>query len=94
VIDDPVHHGIIGEESDDLHHAAASRAEERVNLINLPDHLGPALGIETGMLPGEETFRPFGAEKLLVDQKPKNFPSKDLRQPRVVDPGDLNFALL
>jgi hypothetical protein len=44
VADDPINHGIIGEESDDLHRGAASRAEHRVNLINLPDHLGPALG--------------------------------------------------
>jgi len=44
VIDDPVHHGIVGEESNDLHRAPALRAEERVDLIHLTDHLCPALG--------------------------------------------------
>jgi len=44
VVNDPVHHGIVGEESDDLHDAAALRADHRVNLIDLPDHLGPAFG--------------------------------------------------
>jgi len=44
MIDDPVHHGIVGEESDDLHRGAALRADHRVNLIDLADHLGPALG--------------------------------------------------
>jgi hypothetical protein len=39
--------------------------------------------------PGEKAVRPFGTQKLLVDQKPKNLPSEDLSQPRVVDPGDL-----
>jgi hypothetical protein len=36
-----------------------------------------------------KAVRPLAAEELLVDQKPKNFPSKDLSQARVVDPGDL-----
>ena len=42
VVDDPVHHGEIREESDDLHRPTALRADERVNFINLPDHYGPA----------------------------------------------------
>jgi len=42
VIDDPVHHGIVGEEGDDFHHATALRAEERVNFVHLSDHLSPA----------------------------------------------------
>jgi len=46
VIDDTVDHGIVGEEGDDAHLAAALRAEHRVNLIDLPDHLGPAFGGE------------------------------------------------
>jgi hypothetical protein len=49
----------------------------------------PAVDIETRVPPGEKAFRPFGAQKLLVDQKSKNLPSEDLSQPRVVDPGDL-----
>jgi len=44
VVDDAVHHGIVGEESDDLHRAPALRTDQRVNLIDLTDHLGPALG--------------------------------------------------
>jgi len=43
VVDDAVHHGIVGEESDDLHDAAAVGAGHGVNLIDFTDHLGPAL---------------------------------------------------
>jgi len=49
----------------------------------------PAVDVETGVTSGEEAVRPFGTQKLLVDQKPKNLSSEDLSQPRVVDPGDL-----
>ena len=31
-----------------------------------------AVDVEAGMSPGEEALCPFGAQKLLVDQKPKN----------------------
>ena len=44
VIDDPVDHGIVGEESDGLHVTAASGAQHGVNFVHLTDHLGPALG--------------------------------------------------
>jgi len=44
VADDAIHHGIIGEESDDLRRAAAMRADHRINFIDFADHLGPALG--------------------------------------------------
>jgi hypothetical protein len=37
----------VGEEDDDLHRAAALRAGDRVDFIDLPDHLSPALGGET-----------------------------------------------
>lgn len=33
VFDDSIHHGIVSEEGDDAHRAAASRAGERVNFI-------------------------------------------------------------
>ena len=46
VMDDPVHYGVVREESDDLHRAAALRTDHRVDLIDLADHLGPALGRE------------------------------------------------
>jgi hypothetical protein len=42
VVDDSVHHGEIGQESDDLHLAAALRTEHRVDFINLAANLGPA----------------------------------------------------
>ena len=42
VVDDLVHNRIVGEESDDLHRAAASRAKERVDFVDLPDHGRPA----------------------------------------------------
>jgi len=35
VIDDPVHHGRVDKEDDDLHPAAALRTKERVNLVGL-----------------------------------------------------------
>ena len=41
-VDDPLSYGIIGDGGDDFHLAAAFGTEERVDLINLPDHLGPA----------------------------------------------------
>lgn len=46
VIDDSCDHGLVGEESDDLHRAPALRSDQRVNLIDLRDHLGPAIGGE------------------------------------------------
>jgi len=44
VIDDPVHHGIVCKEGDDLHHATALGTDERIDFINLADHLSPAPG--------------------------------------------------
>ena len=41
MVDDPVHHGIVGEESDDLHLAAALGAGQGIDLINLAANLGP-----------------------------------------------------
>jgi len=35
VVENPVYHSIVGEESDDLHDAAALRADHRINLIDL-----------------------------------------------------------
>jgi hypothetical protein len=48
-----------------------------------------AVDIEPGMSPGEKAFRPFGAQQLLVDKKPKNLAAENLSQPRVIDPGNL-----
>ena len=44
MVGDPIHHGIVCDESNDLHPAAAFRAEHRIDFINLADHLSPALG--------------------------------------------------
>ena len=44
MVDDSIHHLMVGEERDDLHGAAAVRTKHRVNLIDLTDHLSPALG--------------------------------------------------
>jgi len=44
VVDNPVYHSIVSEESDDLHDAAALRADHRINLIDFANHLGPAFG--------------------------------------------------
>jgi len=43
VVDDAVHHREVGEERDDLHAAAAPRADHGINFIDFPDHLSPAL---------------------------------------------------
>ena len=42
MLDDPVHHGIVGEEGDDAHLAPAQRAEQWVHLMDFSDHLSPA----------------------------------------------------
>lgn len=42
-VDDPLSYGIIGDGGDDLHLAAAFGTEERVDIINLPHHPGPAV---------------------------------------------------
>lgn len=44
MVDDSIHHLMVGEERDDLHGAAAVRPQHLVNLIDLTDHLSPALG--------------------------------------------------
>jgi hypothetical protein len=41
VADDPIHHGIVGEEGDNLHVAAGSRADQRVNFIGKTGVLYP-----------------------------------------------------
>ena len=48
VIDDPIHDGVLREEGDDLHPAAAPGTDHRVDLIDLADHLGPDLPPLTG----------------------------------------------
>ena len=48
MVDDSVHHRKVRNKGDDLHRAAALRAEERVDLIHFTDHLGPALGVAGG----------------------------------------------
>ena len=60
VIDDAVDQGIVGQESDDAHRPSASRAEHRVNLIHLADHLSPVLGGDGPeiLLPLPERKRP------------------------------------
>ena len=42
MVDDAAHHGIVGEESDDLHGAAALRAEHRIGFIDFADELSVA----------------------------------------------------
>ena len=44
MVDDTIHHGEIGEESDDAHLATAFGADHRVYLKDLADHLSPAFG--------------------------------------------------
>lgn len=44
VVDDPVHHGIVGDEGDDAHLAATSGTEQRIDFKDLPNHLSPAFG--------------------------------------------------
>jgi hypothetical protein len=44
VVNDPVHHRIVCQESDDLHRPAALGEEHGVDLVDLPDHGRPFLG--------------------------------------------------
>jgi len=44
VVDDSIHHGIVGEERDNPHLSSALRADEGINFIHFTDHFGPALG--------------------------------------------------
>jgi hypothetical protein len=41
------------------------------------------------MTPGEKAFGPFGAQKLLVDKRDQDLSAEEIRQPGVVDPGNL-----
>jgi hypothetical protein len=44
MFDDPVHDGMLREESDDLHSTAAIRTKHRIDLVDFPDHGRPGLG--------------------------------------------------
>ena len=48
-----------------------------------------AVDIEARVRPRENALRPFGTQQLPASQEPEDLPAEDLRQPRVVDPGDL-----
>lgn len=50
MVDDPVHHGIVCNESDDLHLAAALGAGQGVDFVNLADQGGPACQIDASKL--------------------------------------------
>jgi len=45
VVDDFIHNLMVCEESDDPHLSSALRADERVNLIDFPNHPGLALDL-------------------------------------------------
>jgi len=44
MVDDPVDYGMVRDEGNDLHQPPAFGTDEGVGLIDLPDHLRPALG--------------------------------------------------
>ena len=74
MVDDSIHHLMVGEERDDLHGAAAVRPQHRVNLIDLTDHLSPALGGDMGDDPGNELqvvqpVHPFGFFPIPVEDR-------------------------
>ena len=69
VIDDAVHHGMLREEGDDLHPAAALGADHRVHLIDLPDHGRPALGRKAPELLLDDPER-RGTQARLLDLPP------------------------
>jgi len=48
MVDDPIDSLIISDEGDDLHRASALGKDHRVDLIDLANHLRPALGGERG----------------------------------------------
>ena len=51
MVDDPVHGGIIHDESDDFHRATAFGANHRIDLVDFPDHRRPALGWDALLFP-------------------------------------------
>lgn len=75
VVDAAVHNRIIGEEGDNAHLAAAARAEHRVNLTDLADHLGPDL-CQSGI--------PGAAARVLVDLKAPLELALSLREERML----------
>jgi len=48
--DDAIHHGIIRNKSDDLHLSSALGTNQRIDLVDFPDHLGPALAWDSRSL--------------------------------------------
>ena len=50
VVDDPVDNGMLPEEGDDLHRPSTFWIDHGVDLVDLEDHLGPALGGEAAGL--------------------------------------------
>jgi len=40
------------------------------------------------MPPGKDPLSPLGAQQLLADKVGQDLPGEDLRQPRIVDPGN------
>jgi len=60
VVDDPVHHGIVRQEVDDLHRSPALETRYGIRLVDLADHRGLALGGEAPefLLDNQERKRP------------------------------------
>jgi len=47
-----------------------------------------AMDVEPRMPPGEKAFCPFRTQEFHVNKKPKNLPSEELHQARIINPGD------
>jgi hypothetical protein len=86
VVNDAVHHGIVGQKSDEQwpDHVFSQP-------LGLVSGLGSDLvmNIKSRVPPGEDAVCPFGAEKLVADKIGQNLAGKMLCQPRVNYPGDL-----
>jgi len=83
--DDPVHHGIVGEERDDLHLSAALRADQGVDFVHFTDHLSPAPGRDRPQV----LHRP---ERKRLTTRLLDLPSMGVGVQAEVADGDLSFV--
>jgi len=71
VVDDAVHHGIVGEEGNNAHPSAACRTPERVDFINLKESLLSTVGTTDAGKPTARVAAVQIALHNLLDDRPE-----------------------